>query len=95
MAKHLLRGRIRLSTVLIALLFILTLTTYLLVRPMPASVAGTGTGPSLPPSPASRPSPTSTPAASPTPTATTPHPTRTPKAAPSPTADANSPSASP
>ena len=38
MSKHLLRGRIRLSTVLIALVFIATLAIYLLVRPTPAEI---------------------------------------------------------
>jgi hypothetical protein len=33
-----LAGRIRMSTALIALLFVITLATYLLVRPLPASL---------------------------------------------------------
>jgi hypothetical protein len=86
MAKHLLHGRIRLSTVLIALLFIATLTTYLLVRPIPASTAGTN--PPASPSPTRQPPPTPA-ATSPAPTTTTPHPTHTPTATPSPTTDRN------
>jgi hypothetical protein len=38
MARTLLRGRVRLSTVLVTLLFAVTFTTYLLVRPTPASI---------------------------------------------------------
>jgi hypothetical protein len=41
------RGRVRTSTVLLALVFLLTLATYFLVRPVPASVAATtGSAPS-------------------------------------------------
>jgi hypothetical protein len=81
MPGHLLGGQVRLSTVLITLVFIVTLATYLLVRPVPAS----GTDPPAPPSPTSQPSklPAQTPTpASPTPT-TTPRPSHTPTASPS------------
>jgi hypothetical protein len=49
MSRNLLPGRIRRSTVYIALVFVLTLATYLVVRPIPASIAGTSppTSPSL------------------------------------------------
>jgi predicted lipid-binding transport protein (Tim44 family) len=39
MARHLPVVRIRLSSALIALVFVITLVTYLLVRPTPASIA--------------------------------------------------------
>jgi hypothetical protein len=39
MRARVLRGRVRTSTMLLALVFLLTLATYLLVRPVPASVA--------------------------------------------------------
>jgi hypothetical protein len=35
------RGRVRTSTVLLTLVFLVALVTYLLVRPVPASVAAT------------------------------------------------------
>jgi hypothetical protein len=77
----LLRGRIRLSTVLIALVFIVTLATYLLVRPVPASSSGDRV--STPPGVTSQPTATPTRAvASPTPTAVTSHPSRTPTTRP-------------
>ena len=77
----LLRGRIRLSTVLIALMFIVTLATYLLVRPVPASIAGDNV--STPPSATSQPSARPTRAvASPTPTPVLRHPSRAPTALP-------------
>jgi hypothetical protein len=41
MRARVLGGRVRTSTVLLALVFLLTLATYLLVRPVPASVAAT------------------------------------------------------
>jgi hypothetical protein len=77
----LLRGRIRLSTVLITLVFIVTLATYLLVRPVPASISGDNT----PTSPSATRQPAATPTravVSPTPTAVTPHPSRTRSAPP-------------
>ena len=40
MRARVLRGRLRTSTVLLVLVFLLTLATYLLVRPMPTSVVG-------------------------------------------------------
>jgi hypothetical protein len=84
MARHLLRGRIRVSTVLVGLMFFATLTTYLLIRPWPASIAQPG--PSAPPSPAGKPSKTaSPPAPSPTPSAVSPRPSPSPTAIPSPT----------
>jgi cytoskeletal protein RodZ len=77
----LLRGRIRLSTVLIALVFIVTLATYLLVRPVPASSSGNSV--STPSSVTSQPTPTPTRVfVSPTPTAATSHPSRSPTALP-------------
>jgi hypothetical protein len=39
MRGHLLGGRVRLSTVIIAAVFLITLVVYLLVRPVPPSVA--------------------------------------------------------
>jgi hypothetical protein len=82
MAKHLLGGHLRLSTLLIALVFIVTLTTYLLVRPVPAA----GTDPTAPPSPTGQPS--KTPARTPTPASPTPteapSPSHIPTASPSP-----------
>jgi hypothetical protein len=56
MPEHLLGGRLRTSTALVALLFVVTLVTYLLVRPVPASVAHKD--PSVPTQPSSRPSTT-------------------------------------
>jgi hypothetical protein len=41
MPARLLHGRVRTSTVLLTLVFLVALVTYLLVRPVPASVAGT------------------------------------------------------
>ena len=80
MPRHLLRGHLRLSTVLIALVFIAALATYLLVRPTPAS----GTDPPAPPGPTSQASttapPTQTAAQTPMPAVAS----RTPTMAPGP-----------
>ncbi|GAA0927227.1 hypothetical protein [Virgisporangium aurantiacum] len=83
MPRHLLRGHLRLSTVLIALVFIATLTTYLLVRPVPAS----GTDPRTPPGPtgqATTAPPTPTPAVTSRTPTTAPGLSHTPTASPPP-----------
>jgi hypothetical protein len=51
MPACLLRGRVRTSTVLLTLVFLVAFVMYLLVRPVPASVAGTS--PPAAPGPAS------------------------------------------
>jgi hypothetical protein len=76
MPRHLLRGRLRLSTVLIALVFIATLAIYLRVRPTPAS----GTDLPTPSSPTSQAPTTAPPTQTPTPAVAS----RTPTTAPSP-----------
>lgn len=69
--SHLFGGRVRTSTVVLALVFLIALATYLLVRPVPASVARTQvpssptatSGPSKSVRPSSRsPAPTTPPA---------------------------------
>jgi hypothetical protein len=68
MRQRLFGGRIRTSTLILALLFIVTLVAYILVRPVPAAVTDTrrpattraSTTPSAPSRPT--PSPTATPA---------------------------------
>lgn len=103
MRDRLLGGRIRTSTVILALLFIVTLVVYLLVRPVPAGVtegrqppAGrSSTTTSAPPQPT--PSPTTTrprprtPAPTATQTAPHPTPTTTPSPSSTPTAGVSSP----
>jgi hypothetical protein len=62
MAGRILRGRLRVSTVLFGIVFAAALVTYFLVRPIPASVAVPTPTPSLSPSSAS-PTPSPTPPA--------------------------------
>lgn len=80
MARHLPGVRIRLSTALIALVFLVAFGTYLLVRPTPASIArdqppshsSSAGHPARSPSPSNRPPHTPTPSpAEPTATPTT------------------------
>jgi hypothetical protein len=59
MARQVFRGRMRLSTLLLIGLFLVTLSTYLLVRPVPASILNKSHTPS--------PSPSASPSASPSP----------------------------
>lgn len=85
MSRTLLRGRVRLSTVLVTVLFAATFTTYLLVRPTPASIVHgdqsgyntpvTTTSSSATPTPrpsASAPQPTPTPSPTAPPASVTP-----------------------
>ena len=75
MPRYLLRGRVRVSTVLITLVFLATLTTYLLVRPVPKSIiddrsttpSSTSESAKTPPPAGTRPTPT-TATSDPTPT---------------------------
>jgi hypothetical protein len=70
MRRSLLGGRARTSTVLVALVFVAALVTYILVRPLPASIAKRH--PTVPTNPTSQsptgtiPTPPSSPARSPT-----------------------------
>ena len=91
--KVALRDRIRLSTVILAVLFLASVSTYLLVRP-PDSIAGYTPPPVKPttPSPTTsrpRPSPTTV-TPSPQPSPTSPKPSRAPTRGPSPTATTGS-----
>jgi cytoskeletal protein RodZ len=79
MVRHLPVVRIRVSTALIALVFLVTFVVYLLVRPIPESIAkdqpptpNSSGQPTRSPSPSSRPSrsPAPSPTQSPTATAT-------------------------
>jgi hypothetical protein len=91
--KVALRDRIRLSTVILAVLFLASVSTYLLVRP-PDSIAGYTPPPAKPTTPGPTPSkPRPSPAVitpSPQPSPTSPRPSRTPTREPSPTATTGS-----
>jgi hypothetical protein len=86
MRQHLFGGRVRVSTLIIALVFLIALVTYLLVRPVPASIAQKNQTPKrsapakAPPSSPARTAPSSTPPLSPSVS----HPSRRPT--PTPTA---------
>jgi hypothetical protein len=90
MRQYLLGGRVRTSTVLVALVFIITLVIYLLVRPVPASIAGGQ--PTRSASPTIRPAETAVPTTTgPAPTSVAPRPTVSRTGSPSPSGAPTSP----
>lgn len=97
MRRHLLNGRVRTSTVVLTLVFLLVLVTYLLVRPDPKAIADTG--PATRRTPAATPSksfsPPPSPTASPSPSRTVSRPPSEPVSPPAASAGPDSASPSP
>lgn len=96
MARLVLRGKVRLSTVVLAAVFLITLSTYLLVRPVPASIADTGPPPT-PGSTSQAPKTSRSPEPSRAPTTVPPSITGsgTPAASPTPSVTRGAPSSTP
>jgi hypothetical protein len=86
MRQHLFGGRVRVSTVIVAVVFLIALVTYLLVRPVPASIAQKNQAPktSAPPKPASSPARTASPSTTAQPSPSVSHSSRRPTPTPTP-----------
>jgi len=85
MRQYLFGGRVRVSTVIIAVVFLIALVTYLLVRPVPASIAQKNQAPksSAPPqAPPSSPARTAPPSSTPPPSPSVSHSSRRPTPTP-------------
>jgi len=87
MRQYLFGGRVRVSTVIIAVVFLIALVTYLLVRPVPASIAQKNQAPesSAPPkAPPSSEARTAPPSSTPQPSPSVSHYSGRPSATPTP-----------